>query len=212
MTASKMADQLVETKTKLTECEESLLQCQSMPTYAGPPEHFANKSKTNPKSTVVSTAPSSNTIGGPPGKRIQEFLQNNEQVKEIGTKFSKWVARKPSDDLTMSSQHDGPTTGAEEDTASPKPRPRSESDLGTVSSHGSVSESGFPSSGSQASFPWRNVGRSGLMEKLAGKKNHGRTGGGGSSSSIVEELGVPPEMKNSSSHEVPPSNDTKDNI
>ena len=167
ITATKISDQLVETKTKLTETEEALMELKS--TKQAEVALATTSTHSTSNDDLIKTSSSSPTAsaggGGPPGKRIQEFLQKNDQVKEIGSKISQWVARKTSEDFVSNDSLD--ELGPDGIPA----RQRSGSDQATLSSTGSVDSGHNPNT-----FNWRKVGRGGLIEKLAGKKNVGRSG------------------------------------
>ena len=158
---------LVETKTKLTETEEALMELKS--TKQAEVALATTSTHSTSNDDLIKTSSSSPTAsaggGGPPGKRIQEFLQKNDQVKEIGSKISQWVARKTSEDFVSNDSLD--ELGPDGIPA----RQRSGSDQATLSSTGSVDSGHNPNT-----FNWRKVGRGGLIEKLAGKKNVGRSG------------------------------------
>lgn len=150
VTSTKISDQLVETKTKLTEMEEAMMQLKAEKTV----EMAKLAEELKQQDDISKTTGSS---GQATGKRIQDFLQKKEQVKEIGSKISQWVGRKSSEDFTSSDSLDDLHNDA---AAGPKSIDHSMSNSGSLQG----SESGINS------FNWRKVGRGGLIEKLAGKK------------------------------------------
>ena len=178
ITVTKISDQLVETKTKLTETEQSLMELQSTKatelaklTRAFQADEDLDKdaAKAGGGGSLGSASSSQH------GKRIKDFLQKNEgQVKEIGSKISQWVAssRKTSEDF-----NEGGSSGLEDtlhdDTAAGRLQ---KTELTSSASVGSSSAGSLPGgggggdSGSNTAFSWRKVGRGALIEKLAGKK------------------------------------------
>lgn len=149
ITTNKIQDQLVATKMKLTESEESMMHAVENATES---TRFNDELKQQEELSKAAGGSSQSL----PAKKIQEFLQKNDQVKEIGSKINEWVARKSSEDLT--------SNGSLEDLAA--------RETAAVPGHGGSASIG--STGSLAredsSFDWRKVGRGALIEKLAGKR------------------------------------------
>uniref|UniRef100_A0A7S3LB97 Uncharacterized protein n=1 Tax=Amphora coffeiformis TaxID=265554 RepID=A0A7S3LB97_9STRA len=181
ITATKISDQLVETKTKLTETEQALMELQStkaaeVAKFTQELQHAQEESLT--KSAAMAGGGSlGSATSSQHGKRIKVFLQKNEgPVKEIGSKISQWVAssRKTSEDFNDGG---GSLDDALNDAAAagpPKTEFASSASVGSIGSAGSLTGGGGSESGS---FNWRKVGRGGLIEKLAGKKlPRGRSG------------------------------------
>ena len=179
ITANKMSDQLVETKTKLTETEEAMMQLKEETSLqiAKLTSEIKQQQELLQAAALAGGSTAVNAKGGAiassqaPVNRIQEFLPNKDQVKNVGSKISQWVAtRKFSDDMA------GSTGSLPDDTATfmnsgdgAGGGGSSNISLGsTDSAHGSESGSNHP-------FNWRKVGRGALIEKLAGKKNFSRS-------------------------------------
>lgn len=163
ITSTKISDQLVETKTRLTEMEEAMMQLKAEKTVEV--AKLTEELKHQEEGKTVSTPP-----GNAPGKRISEFLQKKDQVKEIGSKISQWVVRKTSEDHTTGSLEDLTSDAAAGSKVSITVNNNNKNN--TMSSSASLdgSESGSTSGSGSTPFNWRKVGRGGLIEKLAGKK------------------------------------------
>ena len=160
LTVNKVSEQLVHTKTALTEKEEKLAAITAE----------VERDQAIIRALGVSVATnqlvgelpsSSDQVTNEEGSSklpLQTFLAKNEQgVKEFGSKITQWVqsARKTSEDLTSIESND------DADSATVHSAP--------VESSSSVSANTNTATmtTSPQKFPWKKLGRGGLIEKLA---------------------------------------------
>jgi len=108
VTAAKLSEQLVQTKTALTESEGRI---------SGVPV-ASEKQVESSEAVVRAIEPVVNGKAEPESTNpLQDFLSKNEQVKELGSKITQWVksARKTSEDLTGVDNGDDGDTKAQDD-------------------------------------------------------------------------------------------------
>ena len=133
ITASKISEQLVQTKMALTETEDKLEKTKAA----------LQKQEELLRAIGVDDIALNGKNDGDGVNPLQDFLSKNEQVKDIGSKITQWVksARKTSEDLTSDE-----TVDTEEATNGTR----------------ATTEETTPHK-----FPWKKLGRGGLIEKLA---------------------------------------------
>lgn len=89
--ASKISDQLVETRTALTEAETQVMQAK---------EKLEQKDRALASAGVEIKSIIEDGSAADAGNRLQEFLGKNEHVKEFGSKITQWVSGTPSKDMS----------------------------------------------------------------------------------------------------------------
>jgi hypothetical protein len=124
ITAGKISDQLVQTKTALTETEEKLMEARdALRQKEQMVSSLGTAADRAVPTSILEASESSRTVGSSSGDSVNAKLQelfsknneqvkdlgsklfagkSNEQVKDLGNKFTQWVqsTRKPSEDLT----------------------------------------------------------------------------------------------------------------
>jgi len=212
VTTNKISDQLVETKTSLTENEETLMNEKSSAaaTIARMEEELTQLRKT--VGHVVVEDGGSNQMGndGHHSNPLQEFLQKNEQqVKGLGSKFQQWVSsrgradskdfesrsRSNSKDMAGSS---GKTEQATESPAEPASSSLSEQqteDNGSPAINVDSQPKSEPNSSTGQSgggFDWSKVTGGGLFQKLNRNKDGRESENNGTSDNEEEEAQTNP--------------------
>lgn len=167
VTTNKISDQLVETKTALTENEELLMNERSdaAVTIARLTNEVTQLRK-NGKHQLNDEGQNQNH-----NNPIQEFLQKNEQVKGIQSKLQKWVAsrgRSDSKDLEYRSQTDSTdltSSGGKPQKLAQEPEVETLSSIPPSALEGPPRESSM-NLGGVGGFDWKKVGSGNFFEKL----------------------------------------------
>ena len=177
-TSNKISDQLVETKTALTDNEEVLMKEKS--------EAAAEAKKLREELQIkdemlreagMEVAPRSRS--GSSGNPLQEFMAKHEQVKGFGSKISQWVKSGRIGESNAYSTHG---TSNNDTLASVPPivddHQQAESTDGT-----SVSPK------QSGGFDWKKMGRAAFFDKLKGNQSHSERSNDGRAEGTLDKLG-----------------------
>ena len=175
VTLDKVSDQLVETKTRLTESEAELMQARS---------ELILKDSLLHESNLSSVAPSLSVSSDHHDTRKHDFLPKSDAVKDFGSKITQWVqlstsgsSRKGSEDLTTV------VSNVENSTDLSLENGESSGDLSDAQQFGR--------------FDWKKIGRGALLERM------GKGQIGGSSATTSGSHANPTKLRENSLHNTP---------